>query len=208
MKHLVHKGDLPKDIAFGTQIAVDTETMGLCHMRDRLCLVQLSNGDGTAHLVQIPPNTDKTSARKAAPNLCALLTNPKQTKLFHYARFDMGILQHHFGVNVAGVYCTKIASKLARTYTNQHGLKALLAELLDMDISKQQQSSDWGAEHLSKEQIAYAATDVLYLHQLRQKLDSILIRENRAALAQACFDFLPHRVALDSSGWHDDIFIH
>lgn len=199
----VHKGDLPADLDFGTSVAVDSETLGLNTFRDKLCVIQLSSGDGNAHLVQM----DRASYD--APNLKALMVNPDVLKIFHFARFDVAAFQHYLGVATAPVYCTKIASKLCRTYTDRHGLKDLCCELLDIDMSKQQQSSDWGADILSDEQKLYAASDVLYLHQLKTKLDMILAREGRSELAQSCFDFLPTRVSLDLAGWsEDDIFAH
>jgi len=203
MTNYLYQGDLPDDLDLGPIVAIDSETMGLLPHRDRLCVVQLSSGDGHAHLVQIAK--DQTEA----PNLCKMLANPDQLKLFHYGRFDIAVMKNRFGVNTAPVYCTKIASKLIRTYTDRHGLKNLLQELLRVDISKQQQSSDWGAEKLTKAQIDYAASDVLYLHKLKEKLDINLVREGRMELAQACFDFLPTRCALDLAGWPDtDIFAH
>ncbi|MGB0905296.1 MAG: ribonuclease D, partial [Mangrovicoccus sp.] len=180
-----------------------TETMGLNPHRDRLCLVQMSGGDGNAHLVQIMPGQTE------APNLCRMLRDPSVLKLFHFGRFDIAIMYHTFGALAAPVYCTKIASKLVRTYTDRHGLRNLLNELLDVDISKQQQSSDWGAEVLTEAQLAYAASDVLHLHGLREKFDEMLAREGRTKLAQSCFDFLPTRAQLDIAGWPDtDIFSH
>ncbi|PCH98438.1 MAG: ribonuclease D [Rhodobacteraceae bacterium] len=203
MTNYIYKGDLPDHLDLGSSIAIDCETMGLNPHRDRLCLVQLSSGDGNAHLVQI--NQTQTQA----PNLCAMLADPKVLKMFHYGRFDIAALQNRFDVVTAPVYCTKIASKLIRTYTDRHGLKNLLQELLKKDISKQQQSSDWGAEELTKEQQDYAASDVLYLHALKDELDIRLKREGRMDIAQACFDFLPTRAALDLAGWPDtDIFAH
>ncbi|MEO1550033.1 MAG: ribonuclease D [Pseudomonadota bacterium] len=203
MAHSVHKGDLPDGLDLGPIIAIDSETMGLIPRRDRLCVVQLSSGDGTAHLVQI--SQEQTSA----PNLARLLGDTSVLKLFHYGRFDIAVMLHRFGVLTTPVYCTKIASKLVRTYTDRHGLKALLDELLGIDISKQQQSSDWGADTLSQAQIDYAASDVLYLHRLKAELDTRLAREGRVELAQACFDFLPKRAQLDLMGWDDmDIFAH
>ncbi len=199
----LHLGDLPNDLTLGPVVAIDSETMGLLPHRDRLCVVQLSDGNGDAHLVQIAQD------QQAAPNLTALLADPDTLKLFHYGRFDIAVMRHRFGVLAAPVYCTKIASKLVRTYTDRHGLKYLLQELLGIDISKQQQSSDWGAAKLSQAQIDYAASDVLYLHQLKTQLDERLTREGRMELAQACFDFLPTRAALDLAGWPDtDIFSH
>jgi ribonuclease D len=200
----LHEGDLPDGVLAGvTSVAVDSETMGLVLGRDPLCVVQLSAGDGDAHVVRLGrPAYD-------APNLKRLLTDPAVTKIFHYGRFDIGMFLLHLGVVTAPVYCTKIASKLVRTYTDRHGLKDLVKELLNVDISKTQQSSDWGAVNLAPEQVAYAASDVTSLHALRNKLDLMLAREGRAALAQACFDFLPHRAALDVAGWPDvDIFAH
>ena len=199
----LHQRDLPDGLDLGPVVAIDSETMGLIPHRDRLCVIQLSAGDGDAHLVQISKNQTE------APNLTALLTNPDQLKLFHYGRFDIAVMQNRFGVGTAPVYCTKIASKLVRTYTDRHGLKHLLQELLGVDISKQQQSSDWGAAELTEAQIAYAASDVLYLHRLKAELDARLVREGRMDLAQACFDFLPHRATLDLAGWPEtDIFSH
>ncbi len=197
------KDDIPSDIDWGQAVAIDTETMGLNNHRDRLCVVQLSSGDGNAILVQI------ASDPAPAPNLVALLANPDIVKLFHFGRFDMAVLSKTYGTMPAPIYCTKIASKLARTYTDRHGLKELCRELLSVDLSKQQQSSDWGKETLSKEQIAYAASDVLYLHQLRDRLDEMLVREGRQELAQQSHDFLATRVMLDLRGWAEmDIFSH
>lgn len=199
----VHRGDLPAGLAFGEAIAVDTETMGLNLARDRLCVVQLSAGDGTAHLVQLAPEIG------AAPNLYALLADPGRLKLFHYARFDLAVIRRHLGVLCRPVYCTKVASKLARTYTDRHGLKELCRELLGIELDKTEQSSDWGTAELSEAQRRYAAKDVLHLHALRTRLDAMLAREGRQALAQACFDFLPSRAELDLAGWADqDIFAH
>lgn len=199
----LHQNDLPDGIDFGDSVAVDTETMGLRLGRDRLCLAQLSAGDDTCHLVQFPEPDYQ------APNLVALLSDPGVTKLFHFARFDLAMLQHHLGVSCRPMYCTKTASKLARTFTDRHGLKDLCRDLIGVDISKQQQSSDWGAATLTDEQLRYAASDVLYLHRLRDELNTILDREGRRALAEACFDFLPARAALDLAGWSDvDIFAH
>lgn len=201
----LHRGDLPADFVAAPVVAIDTETMGLNPFRDRLCVVQLSNGDGTADVVQIP----KGAGPDSAPNLVRLLADPAVTKLFHFARFDIAALQQAFRVMPQPVWCTKIASRLVRTYTDRHGLKDLLRELLNVEISKQQQSSDWGAEDLSDAQLAYAASDVLYLHQVKAKLEEMLAREGRAGLAAACFAFLPARAALDLSGWgEDDIFAH
>jgi ribonuclease D len=199
----LHRDDLPAGLTLGPVVAVDCETMGLNPHRDRLCLVQLSAGDGDAHLVQIG------QGGAPAPNLAALLGDPGTLKLFHFGRFDIAVLLHRFGVRAAPVWCTKIASKLARTYTDRHSLKHLLAELLGVDISKLQQSSDWGAAELSQAQLDYAASDVLHLHRLKAALEPILEREGRAALAQDCFDFLPARAALDLAGWPEtDIFAH
>jgi ribonuclease D len=198
-----HRGDLPDGLDLGSTVAIDTETMGLNPHRDRLCAVQLSAGDGDAHVVQILPG------QREAPNLVRLLANPGVTKLFHFARFDIAVLRHAFGVQTAPVYCTKIASKLVRTFTDRHGLKDLVKELLGVELSKQQQSSDWGAEQFSEAQLAYAASDVLHLHQMREKLDAMLAREGRTELAAACFAFLPHRAELDLAGWpEEDIFAH
>lgn len=199
----LHKDDLPDGLDFGSSVAIDTETLGLNPLRDRLCLVQLSSGDGNAHLVQI-------SAKPAgAPNLKALLGNQKVEKLFHFARFDVAVLFHTFGVMPEPLYCTKIASKLTRTYTDRHGLKDLCREFIGVDLSKQQQSSDWGADSLSPEQLDYAASDVLYLHALKEKLDTMLSREDRSTLAASCFEFLPARAKLDLEGWSEqDIFAH
>jgi ribonuclease D len=199
----LHRGDLPDLTRYRGAVAIDTETMGLHPHRDRLCVVQLSSGDGSADVVQIPKgHTD-------APNLKALLADPNITKIFHFARFDVGMLYHAFGVMPQPVYCTKIASRLARTYTDRHGLKDLVREVLNIDLSKQQQSSDWGAQQLSEAQLAYAASDVLHLHALRERLDAMLAREGRSAVAQACFDFLPTRARLDLGGFEtDDIFAH
>lgn len=195
--------DLPDDLDLGPVVAIDCESMGLNPHRDRLCVVQLSGGDGTAHLVQVARD------RHPAPNLTRLLTDPAVLKLFHFGRFDIAMLRAAYGVTTAPVYCTKIASKLVRTYTDRHGLKYLLTDLLGVDISKHQQSSDWGAEVLSAAQKDYAASDVLYLHRLREQLNDMLVREGRMALAQSCFDFLPTRAELDLGGWPDqDIFTH
>lgn len=199
----LHKGDLPQDVTFTGSVAIDTEAMGLNPHRDPLCVVQLSSGDGNAHLVQL----DRTTYD--APNLKKLLTDPAVTKIFHYARFDVAALQNAFGIVTTPLYCTKIASKIARTYTDAHGLKSLCKELLGIDLSKQQQSSDWGAEVLSEAQQTYAASDVLYLHQLMDKLEAMLKRERRHEMAHACFGFLPTRAALDLAGWEEiDIFHH
>ena len=203
MSNRLYCGDLPEGLNLGGVVAVDTEAMGLNPHRDRLCLVQLSAGDGNAHLVQFAPGG------YAAPRLRDLLGDPGVTKLFHFARFDLAMIYHHIGVMALPVYCTKIASRLARTFTDRHGLRDLCKDLLNTDLSKQQQSSDWGAETLSEEQLRYAASDVLHLHALRGKLDAILAREGREKLARACFDFLPHRVMLDLEGWAEqDIFAH
>jgi ribonuclease D len=199
----VHKGDLPADVIFDGDIAVDTEAMGLNNQRDRLCVVQLSDGKGDAHLVQIDPKTF------SAPRLKALLEDRSRTKIFHFARFDVAILAHYLNADVQPIYCTKIASKLCRTYTDRHGFKDLCRELLSQDISKQQQSSDWGADDLTPEQVNYAASDVLYLHDLRKKLNVMLEREGRKQLAYECFSFIPTRCALDLEGWPEiDIFAH
>ncbi|MEX2450469.1 MAG: ribonuclease D [Rhodospirillales bacterium] len=199
----LHKGDLPASMRFKGSVAVDTETLGLNLARDALCLVQLSAGDGSCHLVQLDRSTYD------APNLKAVFADPSVTKIFHYARFDMAAAYRYLDVVCAPVYCTKIASKLVRTYTDRHGLKDLCRELLGFDLSKEQQSSDWGAAKLSEEQKAYAASDVLYLHAIREKLDGMLARESRSDLARACFGFLETRVALDVRGWgEDDIFAH
>ena len=198
-----HKGDLPDLSLYGREVAIDTETMGLVTSRDRLCVVQLSPGDGSADVVQIAKD------QMRAPNLEKLLTDPGRTKIFHFARFDIAALKNRFGIEVSPVYCTKIASKLVRTYTDRHGLKDLARELLGVDISKQQQSSDWGADKLIDAQLDYAASDVLYLHDLKRHLDRMLEREGRAELAQKCFDFLPARADLDLAGWPEiDIFAH
>lgn len=199
----VHNSDLPDLSAYGDSVAVDTETMGLKPHRDRLCLVQLSPGDGSADLVRIDPG------QGAAPNLTQLLTDPARTKLFHFARFDIAVLEHAFGIEISPVWCTKIASKLARTNTDRHSLKDLTRDLLGVDISKEQQSSDWGANELSANQIRYAAADVLYLHDLVAELSARLDREGRMGFAHACFKFLPTRARLDLAGWEDmDIFAH
>ncbi|MHA7875672.1 ribonuclease D [Roseivivax sp.] len=199
----LYQGDLPDGLDLGREVAIDCETMGLNPHRDRLCVVQLSGGDGDAHLVQV------AKGQTRAPNLERLLTDPEVLKLFHFGRFDIAAMQHTFGALAAPVYCTKIASRLVRTYTDRHGLKALLQELLGIDISKQQQSSDWGSESLSAAQQEYAASDVLYLHKLRDKLNEMLEREGRSEIAQACFDFLPMRARLDLEGWPEtDIFAH
>ncbi len=200
----LHANDLPDGLSFGPIVAIDTETMGLDPRRDRLCVVQLSAGDGDAHLVQIAPG------QTSAPNLERLLTDPNVLKLFHFGRFDIAMLLKTFGVHTAPVWCTKIASRLIRTYTDKHGLKFLLAELVGVDVSKAQQTSDWGAETLTVAQRDYAASDVLYLHRLKAALDPLLARENRTELAQRCFDFLPTRAELDLLGWDEpnDLFHH
>ena len=199
----VHRGDLPAGLDLGAAIAIDTETMGLNLQRDRLCVVQLSSGDGNAHLVHFPePKYD-------APNLKALLSDPARLKIFHFARFDLAMIRRHFGIDCSPVFCTKIASRLTRTNTDRHGLKDLSRELVGVEMSKAQQTSDWGAPQLSEEQMAYAASDVLYLHAMQARLVELLDREGRSALAQACFDFLPARAALDLAGWdEEDIFAH
>ena len=203
MTNSVYQGDLPDDLDLGPFVAIDCETMGLNPHRDRLCVVQLSSGDGNAHLIQVAKD------QKIAPNLCRLLEDPDVLKLFHFGRFDIAAMYHAFGALAAPVYCTKIASRLIRTYTDRHGLKNILQEFLEIDISKQQQSSDWGAKKLSKAQIDYAASDVLYLNKLREILNERLTREGRMELAQSCFDFLPTRAKLDLAGWPDaDIFAH
>lgn len=198
-----HKGDLPDVTRFRGAVAIDTETQGLNPHRDRLCVVQLSAGDGSADVVQI------AAGQTAAPNLVRLLADRTIVKIFHYARFDIAVLDHAFGVMAGPVFCTKIASKLTRTYTDRHGLKDLVRELLDIDLSKQQQSSDWAADALSEAQLAYAASDVLHLHALKEKLEARLEREKRKDLAEACFTFLPARARLDLAGWgEEDIFAH
>jgi ribonuclease D len=199
----LHRGDLDKPIPAGSTVAIDTETLGLIPHRDRLCVVQLSIGDGTADVIQIAPG------QREAPNLVAMLADPTILKLFHFGRFDLAVLRHTFGVMPSPVYCTKIASRLTRTYTDRHGLKDITRELLGVDLSKQQQSSDWAAETLSDAQLAYAASDVLHLHNLKARFDMMLARENRTALAEACFRFLPSRAQLDLDGWPEtDIFAH
>lgn len=199
----LHHGDLPAGLDFGQSVAIDTETMGLAPHRDRLCLVQLSAGDGVSHLVQF------AAGALDAPNLKALLANAAVLKIFHFARFDVAVLEHHLGVLPRPIYCTKIASRLVRTFTDRHGLKDLCRDLLGLELSKQQQSSDWGAPELTDEQLRYAASDVLHLHALKAKLDGMLAREGRQALAQACFEFLPTRALLDLGGWAgEDIFAH
>ncbi|MEZ5997207.1 MAG: ribonuclease D [Hyphomonas sp.] len=198
----LHKGDLPAGMDFGPIVAIDTEAMGLNPQRDHLTLVQLSSGDGTAHLVQLTRDFD-------CPNLKALLTDPKVVKLFHFARFDIGMMRRWLGVDCAPVWCTKIASRLARTYTDRHGLKDVAREVAGIELSKAQQSSDWGAAELSDAQMQYAASDVLYLHRIKEGLEAMLVREGRLGLAQACFDFLPVRARLDLEGWAgEDIFAH
>jgi ribonuclease D len=199
----VHDGDLPEGVSFGDCVAVDTETMGLRVERDRLCLVQLSAGDGDCHLVRF------AKGPIAAPRLARLFTDPAVTKLFHFARFDVAVIRRYLGVLVRPVYCTKIASKLVRTYTDRHGLKDLCREVLGVELSKQQQSSDWGAGELTPEQLKYAASDVLYLHQLRARFDDMLRREGRMELAQSCFQFISTRAELDLLGWaEEDVFAH
>lgn len=199
----LHKGDLPDLDRYRFSVAIDTETLGLLPSRDRLCVVQLSPGDGTADVVQI------AKGQTEAPNLCSLLADDSITKIFHYARFDIAVLYNAFGIMTAPIYCTKIASRLTRTYTDRHGLKDLARELLGVEISKQQQSSDWAAETLTDAQLDYAASDVLHLHEMKAKLDNKLRREEREAFAQAAFDFLPTRAKLDLAGWADaDIFSH
>lgn len=203
MANYLYKGDLPDDLDMGPVVAIDCETMGLNPHRDRLCLIQMSGGDGNVHLVQVE------KGQTEAPNLCRMLTDPEVLKLFHFGRFDIAALYHAFGALAAPVYCTKIASKMTRTFTDRHGLKYLLQDLVGVDISKQQQQSDWGAENLSDAQLDYAASDVLYLHRLKQALDEMLAREGRTELAQSCFDFLPARARLDLEGWPEiDIFAH
>lgn len=199
----LHRGDLPDGIDFGASVAIDTETMGLNPERDQLCVVQLSAGDGNAHIVQLDRSTYH------APNLRALMGNPDVLKIFHFARFDLAMIQRYLGIVTTPVYCTKIASKLVRTYTDRHGLKDLARELVNIDMSKQQQSSDWGARELTEAQLAYAASDVLHLHDIKAVLDVMLAREGRTELAKACFAFLPVRAALDLAGWPEqDIFAH
>lgn len=198
----LHKGDLPPNIDFGAIVAIDTEAMGLNPLRDHLTLVQLSSGDGTAHLVQLGRDY-------SCPNLKALLADPKVIKLFHFARFDVGMIKRWLGVDCAPIWCTKIASKLARTYTDRHGLKDVAREIAGVDLSKAQQSSDWGAKALSDAQLQYAASDVLHLHAIKEGLEAMLIREGRLDMAQSCFNFLPTRAALDLAGWGEqDIFAH
>src|SRR5947208_6683583 len=203
MSHQLHHGDLPEGLAFGSAVAIDTEAMGLNPHRDRLCLVQLSAGDGNAHLFQFSPDNYE------APRLKRLLADRAVLKLFHFGRFDLAMLYHYLGVMPGPVYCTKIASRLARTFSDRHGLKDLCKDLLGIELSKQQQSSDWGAAELSTEQLKYAASDVLHLHRLKARLDEMLAREGRSELARACFAFLPVRVELDLKGWaQEDIFAH
>ncbi len=199
----LYRGDLPADFNPGTAIAIDTETLGLKPQRDRLCVVQISTGDGSAHLVQIDAKTMQ------APRLKAVLEDPAVLKIFHFARFDVATLKHHLGADTFPLYCTKIASRLTRTYTDRHGLKDLIKELLGIELNKQQQSSDWGSHVLSDAQKQYAAQDVVYLHELKTRLDQMLDREGRTAMAKACFDFIPHRAGLDLHGWsEEDIFAH
>jgi ribonuclease D len=203
LKTHLHKNDLPDGLDLGRMVAIDTETLGLNPFRDRLCLAQLSAGDGVCHAVQFE------AGHYDAPNLKRLLTDPAVLKLFHFARFDVAMFKRYLGVTTAPIYCTKIASKLVRTYTDRHGLKDLVKELLGIDLSKDQQSSDWGAPHLTEKQLAYAASDVAHLHKLKDVLDGMLAREGRVALAKACFDFLPARADLDLGGWGEvDIFAH
>lgn len=203
MANHLHIGDLPAGVSFGTSVAIDTETMGLNPHRDRLCLVQLSSGDGNCHLVQL------RAGEYSAPNLKKLLADPNCLKIFHFARFDVAVLKHYLRVETTPLYCTKIASKLVRTFTDRHGLKDLVKELVGVDLSKQQQTSDWGAAELTPEQLNYAASDVLHLHALKRKLDAMLAREGRTGLAEACFRFLPARTTLDLLGWPEiDIFAH
>jgi len=203
MTHYLHRGDIPEGLSFSAGVAVDTEAMGLHPHRDRLCVVQLSAGDGDAHLVQFAPG------EYDAPRLKRLLADPAVLKLFHFARFDLAMLYHYLGIMPRPVYCTKIASRLARTFTDKHGLRDLCKDVLGVDLSKQQQSSDWGAATLTDEQMRYAASDVLHLHALRERLDSMLAREGRAELARAAFEFLPARASLDLAGWAEqDIFAH
>ncbi len=203
MTVILHKGDLPEGLDFGASVAIDTETLGLNPHRDRLCVVQLSAGDGIAHLVKFE------RGRYQAPRLAALLADRAVLKIFHFGRFDIAVMLHHLGVAAAPVYCTKIASKLTRNFTDRHGLKDLCREFLGVEISKQQQSSDWGAPELTPEQLAYAASDVLHLHKLKEKLDALLEREGRTALARACFEFLPARAEMDLLGWTEtDVLSH
>ena len=203
MANFLYKNDLPDDLELGNSIAIDTETMGLKTIRDRLCLVQISSGDGNSHLVQFE------KGNYFAPNLKKLLLNPEVLKIFHFARFDLLALGRNLGIEINNIYCTKIASKLARTYTDAHGLKAIADELLGIELSKKQQSSDWGNDFISEDQIKYAASDVLYLHQIKEKLDLILRREDRDKIAKRCFEFLPTRAVLDLNGFEEeDIFRH
>ena len=203
MANHLYQNDLPDGLTLGPIVAIDCETMGLNPHRDRLCVIQMSDGDGNSHIVQV------AKGQTEAPNLCKMLTDPNTLKLFHFGRFDIAAMYHAFGALAAPVYCTKIASRLIRTYTDRHGLKNLTQELIGIDISKQQQMSDWGAEKLTDAQLEYAASDVLYLHQLKEKLDERLAREGRTELAQSCFDFLPTRSLLDLEGWPEiDIFAH
>lgn len=203
MTNYLYKGDLPDNVTFKNSVAIDTEAMGLLNHRDKLCVIQMSSGDGNAHLVQM--NRENYDA----PNLKRMLSDDKILKIFHFARFDVSIINHYLNIDLKNIYCTKIASKLVRTYTDSHGLKNLCEELIDKKISKHQQSSDWGAENLSKDQISYAASDVLYLHRIKEKLDIMLEREGRTELANQCFDFLPTRAKLDLLGWNEcDIFAH
>lgn len=203
MANMLYQNDLPDGVDLGPVVAIDCETMGLNPHRDRLCLIQMSGGDGNVHLVQVMPG------QIAAPNLCAMLTDPAVLKLFHFGRFDIAVLYHTFGALTAPVYCTKIASKLIRTFTDRHGLKYLLQDMIGVDISKHQQMSDWGAPVLTPAQLDYAASDVLYLHRVKVELDRMLAREGRTAIAQSCFDFLPTRAQLDLLGWPEvDIFDH
>ena len=203
MKIKIHKNDIPNNIKFNKSIAIDTETMGLNPYRDRLCLIQISNGGNVCHLIKIDENSSKPK------NLIKILTNKKILKIFHYARFDVAILKHTYKINIDNIYCTKIASKLSRTFTNQHGYKDLCKELLDVEISKSKQTSDWGNKKLTLAQQKYAATDVFYLHKIRDELNKILKRENRIELAKACFDFIKFRTNLDLEGWNnEDIFSH
>lgn len=203
MANHLYQNDLPDGLDLGPIVAIDCETMGLNPHRDRLCLIQMSSGDGNCHLVQV------ANGQTEAPNLCAMLENPDVLKLFHFGRFDIAALVNAFGAVTAPVYCTKIASKLVRTYTDRHGLKTLLQDMVGVDISKHQQQSDWGAPNLTDAQLDYAASDVLYLHRLKEKFDTLLAREGRTEIAQSCFDFLPTRAQLDLSGWPEtDIFAH
>jgi ribonuclease D len=202
MTNFLYQNDLPDNLEFGDSIAIDTETTGLKHYRDRLCVIQISSGDGDAHLVRFD------IGNYSAPNLKKLLSNPKIQKIFHFARFDVAVLKNFLGVELENIYCTKIASKLVRTYTDSHGLKSLCKEILRIDLSKEQQSSDWGIGEISEDQIKYAASDVLYLHQLQARLNEMLIREGRMEIAKECFGFLKTRSILDLSGFENDIFSH